>query len=46
MVTSKEMMVREIVDDAALSTEQKVKKLREIESDARAPCKGRPQKAR
>jgi hypothetical protein len=36
MVTYKEMMVQEIVDDAALSTEQKVKKLREIESDARA----------
>ena len=36
MVTFKEMMVQEIVDDAALSIEQKVKKLREIESDARA----------
>jgi hypothetical protein len=36
MVTYKEMMVQEIVDDADLSTEQKVKKLREIESDARA----------
>jgi hypothetical protein len=36
MVTYKEMRVQEIVDDDALSTEQKVKKLREIESDARA----------
>jgi hypothetical protein len=36
MVADKEVMVQEIVDDAALSTEQKVKKLREIESDARA----------
>ena len=36
MVTYKEMMVQEIIDDAALSTEQKVKKLREIDSDARA----------
>ena len=36
MVTYKEMMVQEIVDDAALSTDKKVEKLREIESDARA----------
>ena len=36
MITYKEMKVQEIVDDAALSTEKKVEKLREIESDARA----------
>ena len=36
MITYKEMKVQEIVADAALSTEKKVEKLREIESDARA----------
>jgi hypothetical protein len=36
MATFKEMMVQEIVEDPLLSTEHKVEKLREIESEARA----------
>ena len=36
MITYKEMTVQEIIEDPALSTEKKVEKLREIESDARA----------
>ena len=40
MVTYKEMIVQEIVNDAALSTEQKVKKLREIRIRCTRPSKG------
>jgi hypothetical protein len=36
MATFKEMMVQEIVEDPLLSIGQKVEKLREIESEARA----------
>jgi hypothetical protein len=36
MATFKKMMIQEIVKDALLSTEEKVSRLREIESDARA----------
>lgn len=36
MVTFREMKVQEIVEDASLSTEQKIDELREIESEARA----------
>ena len=36
MVTYNEMMIQEIVEDDSLTTEQKIEKLRAIESEARA----------
>jgi hypothetical protein len=36
MVTFREMKVQDIVDDDALTTDQKIEKLRTIESEARA----------
>ncbi|MBN9252817.1 MAG: hypothetical protein J0I86_19960 [Mesorhizobium sp.] len=36
MVTFREMKVQEIVDDEALTAHQKIEKLRNIESEARA----------
>ncbi|TGQ45737.1 MULTISPECIES: hypothetical protein [unclassified Mesorhizobium] len=36
MVTFREKRVQEIVDDESLTTEEKIAKLREIESEARA----------
>ena len=35
MVTFREMKVQEILDDGTLSTESKIEKLREIETEAR-----------
>jgi hypothetical protein len=35
MVTFREMKVQEILDDESLTTEEKIAKLREIESEAR-----------
>jgi len=35
MVTFKEMKIQEIVEDASLSTDEKIAKLREIECEAR-----------
>lgn len=35
MVTFREMQVQEIVEDESLTTEQKIAKLRDIESEAR-----------
>ena len=35
MVTFREMKIQEIVEDARLSTEQKIAELRDIESEAR-----------
>ena len=35
MVTYREMLVQEICEDASLSNEDKIEKLREIESEAR-----------
>lgn len=36
MVTFREMKVQEIVEDGSLTTEEKIEKLRNIESEARA----------
>lgn len=36
MVTFREMKVQEIVEDEALTTEEKIARLREIESEARS----------
>ena len=36
MVTYREMEIQEIVDDASLTTEDKIARLRELESEARA----------
>ena len=36
MVSFNEMKIQEIVDDATLTTDQKIERLREIETEARA----------
>jgi hypothetical protein len=43
MVTFREMKIQEIVEDASLSTDEKIAKLREIESEA-GDCNGLLQK--
>ena len=40
MVTYREMAVQEICEDASLSTDEKIEKLREIETEARGPAEG------